>query len=791
MIQSVAVKHLVIVESPSKAKTISKFLGPEYEVKSSVGHVRDLAKKGLGVDIADDFRPDYVVSPDKAKVVSELRAALKRCDQVYLATDEDREGEAIAWHLAEVLGLDLATTKRIAFHEITESAIRHALENPRLIDRALVDAQQARRIMDRLVGFEVSPVLWRKVRSQLSAGRVQSVAVRLIVEREREVVHHVPERFYRVQAQFMGQGAIRAQLSDDLPDEEGARNFLQVSAAAQFHVQAVEEKPATRHPAPPFTTSSLQQEASRKCGFSPSNTMRIAQKLYEAGMITYMRTDSVNLSSQALANLAEVVKGEFGPEYHQRRTYSTKSKGAQEAHEAIRPTDARRTIVALDSDAKRLYDLIRKRSLASQMADARLLRTTARIAADGLPQHFVAKGEVVVFPGFLKLYVESTEEEGTEDSGRLPQMTVGEELALAEMVASEKFSNHPPRYSEASLVKKMEDLGIGRPSTYAATIKTISDRGYVETGNRDAMQREVWRMTLSGGELAEARVMENYGAERRKMFPSDVGIMVTDYLMAHFPDLMSYDFTAKVEDEIDEIATGQKPWVGVLRTFYEPFHEVVEAALAEEGFVNTERVLGLDPASGREVLVRMGKYGPLAQIGKPEDGAEVRFASLRQGQFLRTITLEEALELFRLPRTVGDFEGKEMVVAIGRFGPYVRHDGQFVSLAKTDDPYTLSEERAVELILAKREDVLRRTLRTFPEMPELLVMKGRWGACLSYKGKMHRFPKDTKWEEMSAEELMQFVSEAPAKKSAPRRNASKSGKKTPGAARSPRKKKDS
>ncbi|PID89998.1 MAG: DNA topoisomerase I [Bacteroidetes bacterium] len=750
--------------------------------------MRDLAKKGLGVDLANNFRPDYVVSPDKTKVVAELKAALKRCDEVYLATDEDREGEAIAWHLAQVLGLDLATTKRIAFHEITKSAVLHALEHPRVIDQALVDAQQARRIMDRLVGFEVSPVLWQKVRSQLSAGRVQSVAVRLIVEREREVVYHEPERFYRVQANFMGQGPIRAQLNADLSEEEEARGFLRTSQSVRFRVGLVEEKPAKRHPAPPFTTSSLQQEASRKCGFSPSNTMRIAQKLYEAGMITYMRTDSVNLSSQALANLAEVVKGEFGEEYHQLRTYSTKSKGAQEAHEAIRPTDAKRATVSLDADAKRLYDLIRKRSLACQMADAQLQRTTAKIEADGLRHHFVAKGEVIVFPGFLKLYVEGTDEEPQEDSNRLPQMVVGEELQVVDMVASEKFSNHPPRYSEASLVKKLDDLGIGRPSTYAATIKTIADRGYVETANRDPKQREVWRMTLSGGELNEDRVMENYGAERRKMFPSDVGIMVTDYLMARFPQLMSYDFTAKVEEEIDEIATGQKDWEGVLHAFYTPFHEVVEKALAEEGFVNTERVLGVDPASGREVLVRMGKYGPLAQIGKPEDEEKVRFASLRSGQFLRTITLEEALELFRLPRAVGEFEGKELVVAIGRFGPYVRHDGQFVSLAKTDDPYTIDEERAVELILAKREDILRRTLRTFPEAPDLLVMKGRWGACLSYKGKMHRFPKETNWEEMSAEELMQFVKESPAKKGTTKKNAAKSAKKAPAKKRSPRKK---
>lgn len=772
-------KNLVIVESPAKAKTIERFLGSEFVVKSSFGHIRDLSKQNLGVDVARDFAPDYVVSPGKEKVVAELRRAVSAADVVWLASDEDREGEAIAWHLAETLSLTPSSTRRIVFHEITKRAILEAIENPRGIDTNLVDAQQARRVLDRLVGFEVSPILWRKVKPSLSAGRVQSVAVRLLVEREREIIAFEPDRYYRVQAQFRGTSLFKAELSERLSAEQEARAFAEKCVECEFTVASIEDKPLSRAPAPPFTTSTLQQEASRKLSFSTSKTMSVAQRLYESGMITYMRTDSVNLSGQAIADLGAVIESEYGSEYHKVRNYRTKSKGAQEAHEAIRPTSAQRVEVALGRDEQRLYDLIRKRALASQMADAKLLRTTVRIEGAGLSHHFVAQGEVVEFDGFLRLYLEgSDEEESEEKSGRLPRLAVGERVSLETLLAQERFTQHQPRYTEAALVKRLEELGIGRPSTYAPTITTIVERGYVLRDNREGARREVWQIEFKGGKLCEAHVGETYGAERRKLFPSDIGMVVTDFLVDHFPALMDYNFTASVEEQLDQIAAGDKEWQAVLHEFYGPFHARVEEVMEVGTYAVSERELGVDPKSGEPVIVRLGRFGPLAQIGRVEEGGQKpRYASLRRDQLIETITLDEALRLFDLPRHIGEFEGEELVIGIGRFGPYVRHGGNFVSLEKEDDPYTVDAPRAVELIEARRKRDAERTLRVFSEDESMRVLRGRWGAYLSYEKKSYRLPKEFDWEAATYADMLKIVEQQKSEAKGAKRATAKGGKK--------------
>lgn len=755
---SKGLKHLVIVESPAKAKTIARFLGEGYDVRSSYGHVRDLSKHNTGIDVSDNFRPDYIVMPEKEKVVSELRRAVEKSDVVWLASDEDREGEAIAWHLSEVLGLDPESTRRIAFHEITRSAVEAAIAHPRSVDMNLVNAQQARRVLDRLVGFEVSPILWRKVRPSLSAGRVQSVAVRLLVEREREIIAYEVGCYYRVQGVFAGTVPFKAELTERLATESVARDFVIACDGTRFRVVSVEEKPTKRVPAPPFTTSTLQQEASRKMGFSTSRTMSVAQRLYEAGMITYMRTDSVNLSGQAIGDLGRVIEAEYGARYHKVRQYRTKSKGAQEAHEAIRPTSAEREQVTMGRDEQRLYDLIRKRALASQMEDAIILRTLVDIEGDGLPYHFEARGEVVQFDGFLRLYLEGSDDEPSEDaSGMLPHLTAGQELSLVTMTASERYTQHPPRFTEASLVKRLEELGIGRPSTYAPTIATIVDRGYVLRDSREGAERKVWVMTLEKGKISEKHELERYGAERRKLFPSDIGMVVTDFLVEHFPHMMEYSFTASVEEQFDEIATGAKEWTQMLREFYEPFHETVEEVLHEASYADNARHLGVDPASGKPVLVRIGRYGPLAQIGDGAGDEKPRYASLRKDQLIETITLEEALALFALPRTLGEFEGKALVVGIGRFGPYIRHGSDFVSLDKDDDPYTINALRAQELIENKRKRDAERTLRRFDEDADMVVLRGRWGAYVRKEKKSYRLPKEFDWEHAQYSEFLPLI----------------------------------
>lgn len=753
-------KNLVIVESPAKAKTIGQFLGKEFDVRSSFGHIRDLSKHKLGVDIqGEHFLPEYEVSEDKHRVVAELKKAVASADKVWLASDEDREGEAIAWHLATVLNLDLAHTQRIVFHEITKTAILKALENPRAINQNLVDAQQARRVLDRLVGFEVSPILWRKLKPGLSAGRVQSVAVRLVVEREREIHAYDAQCFYRVQGVFATSPLLRAEVLQRLPKQEEAEAFIRACVGARFVVRAIQEKELSRNPAAPFTTSTLQQEASRKLGFSTARTMQVAQALYEAGKITYMRTDSVNLSDQALANLKAVIEESYGSNYYTRRQYHTKTKGAQEAHEAIRPVDAHLELVGMEPEAQRLYELIRNRALASQMASARLLRTTVEVGAEGVPHPFVATGEVVQFDGFLRLYLEGDDDENVEEiTERLPKLTVGQQVKLKQAVAQERYTQHPPRYSEAALVKKLEDLGIGRPSTYAPTIATIVSRGYVMKDSREAQTRNIWRMVLEGDNIRTEQIAEKYGAERKKLFPSDIGMVVNDYLQERFAELIEYNFTAQVEEEFDQIASGEKNWQKMLYEFYLPFHKSVERAMEDESRPTAEgRYLGVDPVSNEPVVVRLGRFGPLAQIGGNEEGKKPRYASLRSNQLLETISLEEALELFRLPRKVGEFEGQELSVAIGRFGPYVRYGDKFVSLGKDDDPYTIDQERAIALIEAKRAWEAARIVRTFDESDQLKVVKGRWGLCVEFEGKMYRLPKDMDGNAVPFADLLSYA----------------------------------
>jgi len=751
-----AIKNLVIVESPAKAKTIEGYLGKEFIVKSCFGHIRDLAKGDEAIDVRNGFKPLYEVSEDKRHVVSELKKLAADAETVWLASDEDREGEAISWHLFETLKLSKEKTKRIVFHEITKPAILHAVQHPRQIDQNLVNAQQARRVLDRLVGFELSPVLWKKVKPSLSAGRVQSVAVRLIVEREKDIKAFTYPFSYRVSAEFtVGTGdkarSFKAELPKKFDTAQEAETFLRSCIGAEFSVSNLEVKPAKKSPSAPFTTSTLQQEASRKLGYSISQTMLLAQRLYEAGLITYMRTDSVNLSELALSGIANAVTNSYGERYHQSRTYSTKTANAQEAHEAIRPTDFARRSVSENSEiearAVKLYDLIWKRTVASQMADAQLERTIVTIGIQNtngtaLPETLVAEGEVLKFDGFLKLYLESTDDESDGDEATmLPPIALGDALTLKQMTAAQKYAKPAPRYTEASLVKKLEELGIGRPSTYAPTISTIQKRGYVVKEDREGKQRDVEILTLAQNTLSKHTERENFGAERSKLFPSDIGTLVTEFLMKHFDQIMDYNFTATVEKEFDEIAQGQKVWNKMLETFYIPFHQVVQETTNSADRQSGERLLGADPATGKNVYTRLARYGPVAQIGDADD-EDKRFASLRAGQSLDTITLEEALNLFKLPRVVGTFEDKDIKVAIGRFGPYVLHNNAFYSIPKGDDPYTITAERSIEIMLAKRQADLEKVLKEFPEQPLVKILKGRWGPYIAVGKQNVKMPKD-------------------------------------------------
>lgn len=744
-------KNLVIVESPAKAKTIEKFLGKDYKVMSSYGHIRDLKTKEFSIDIEHDYAPQYVIPADKKKLVSELKSEAKSAEQVWLASDEDREGEAISWHLYEVLGLKPENTKRIVFHEITKNAILHAIETPRDININLVNAQQARRVLDRIVGFELSPILWRKVKPALSAGRVQSVAVRLIVEREREINEFVSEAAFRVIANFIlpdGTTVLKAELNRRLKDKKEVDAFLESCKNASFTIDDITTKPVKKSPAPPFTTSTLQQEAARKLGYSVSQTMMIAQRLYESGLITYMRTDSVNLSDLALGTAKEAIFETYGEKYYKFRQYHTKSKGAQEAHEAIRPTYISNVEAGSSSQEKKLYELIRKRTIACQMADAELERTTISVGISGQTERFVAVGEVISFEGFLQVYMESNDDdtEKEQENGLLPPVKLHETLSLKDIVATERFTQRPPRYTEASLVRRLEELGIGRPSTYAPTIQTIQNREYVVKGDKEGVERAYTVVSLSKGKIEEAEKTETVGADRNKLMPTDIGTVVNDFLMEYFPDVLDYNFTASVEKEFDSVAEGELVWTKAIDKFYKIFHPIVEAtaAVKTEHKVG-ERELGIDPKSGNPVFVKIGRYGPVVQIGAAhaddKEAPKPQFASLMKGQSIDTITLEEALKLFDLPRTVGEYEGKVMVAAVGRFGPFIRHDGKFVSIPKDLNPLTITAEEAIALIEGKRVKDEQRFIKKFEEDPEMEILKGRFGPYISYQKANYRIPK--------------------------------------------------
>ena len=770
-------ENLVIVESPAKAKTIEKFLGKDYKVMSSYGHIRDLKKKELSIDL-DTLNPDYEIPEEKKKVVSELKKNAKAAKKIWLASDEDREGEAISWHLCEVLGLDEANTNRIVFHEITKPAILKAIETPRHLDMNLVNAQQARRVLDRLVGFRLSPVLWRKVKPALSAGRVQSVAVRLIVEREREIQNFVSEPYYRVNAVFAvtsddgAKNEVKAELSNRFKTHEEALAFLEECKKSKFTVSSITKKPLKRTPAPPFTTSTLQQEAARKLGFTVSQTMMVAQRLYEAGRITYMRTDSVNLSSLAINTSKDEIVRLYGEEYSKVRMYHTHSKGAQEAHEAIRPTYIDNVSIEGTSQEKRLYDLIWKRTIASQMADAQIEKTTVNIAMeseDGKTTNdlqFIANGEVVAFEGFLKVYHESTDDEdaGEEFSHALPVMHEGEELERREIVSTERYSQNPNRYTEASLVRKLEELGIGRPSTYAPTISTIQQRDYVHKGDRKGEERKYAVDSLLGLKITSKTKKEMAGADKGKLIPTDIGMVVNDFLMENFPEIMDYNFTAKVEQEFDKIAEGKAEWNKEMKVFYQGFEPEVEKVMnARSEHKAGERELGIDPATGKPVFVKIGRFGPVVQIGTADDEDKPRFSQLPSDKSMETITLDEALELFKLPRTVGQFEGTDVVIGAGRFGPYVLHNKKYVSLPKDENPMTVTLDAAINLIQKKRLQEAQRHLKTFEEDANMEVMNGRYGPYIAYNGKNYRMPKalHEKASELTYEQCMDIVNNAP------------------------------
>ncbi|MFD0750361.1 type I DNA topoisomerase [Mucilaginibacter calamicampi] len=744
-------KNLLIVESPAKAKTIEGYLGKDFTVKSSYGHIRDLVKSEDAIDIANNFKQKYEVPADKKQVVSELKKLAKEADMVWLASDEDREGEAISWHLFDTLNLKEATTKRIVFHEITKPAILSAIENPRKINYNLVNAQQARRVLDRLVGFELSPVLWKKVKPSLSAGRVQSVTVRLIVDREREINKFNSEAAFKIVAIFgKGKQAFKAELAERFAKQDDAEKFLKDCVDAIFNVNSLDTRPTKRSPAAPFTTSTLQQEASRKLGYSVSRTMQVAQRLYEAGHITYMRTDSVNLSDTALNAASQEITSAYGDKYYHRRTYKTKSAGAQEAHEAIRPTYFNNHRIAGDSSEERLYELIWKRAIASQMSEAQFEKTTAKIGISTRKDELVANGEVMKFDGFLKVYLESDdEEEDNQQDGEnsmLPPLTKGQLLDLQEMTATERFSRPPSRYTEASLVKKLEELGIGRPSTYAPTISTIQNRGYVVKEEREGKQRKFRVLTLKDKSIAKDERTETTGAEKGKLSPTDIGAVVNDFLVQHFNGIVDFNFTAKVEKQFDEIAQGLEEWTKMLSVFYKGFHQDVENTIQTADKATGERELGLHPENGQKISVRIGRYGPFVQIGEnaSDDNKDYKplYASLRAGQSIETISLEEALELFKLPKNVGEFEGKVMKVAIGRFGPYISHNSAFVSLPKEIDPHDVTEEQAIELILAKRKKDAEKLIKAFNEDPTVKILNGRWGPYIEFGKQNVKIPKD-------------------------------------------------
>ena len=767
-------KNLVIVESPAKAKTIEKFLGKDYKVLSSYGHIRDLRKKDFSIEIEKDFAPVYEIPAEKKDLVKELKKAAKDADMVWLASDEDREGEAIAWHLYEVLGLKPEKTKRIVFHEITKNAILNAIENPRDIDLNRVDAQQARRVLDRIVGFELSPILWKKIKPALSAGRVQSVTVRLIVEREKEIKAFNSEPYYRVVARMIPDGltaAVNAELNKRLTTEQEATALLEACKNATFTVGDVTVKPVKKSPAPPFTTSTLQQEASRKLGFTVSQTMMVAQRLYESGHITYMRTDSLNLSSLAISTISNEIKEQIGEEYLKVRKYHTSSKGAQEAHEAIRPTYINKHEISGTAQEKKLYNLIWKRTIASQMADAVLEKTNVDIAISNRSEKFTATGEVVKFDGFLKVYMESGDEDNADNASEvdmLPPVKTGMAMTAESISATERFTQHPPRYTEATLVKKLEELGIGRPSTYAPTISTIQNREYVEKGEKAGEKRSFKVYILKNGAIKSAVKSENSGSEKGKLIPTDIGVIVNDFLQEYFPSIMDYNFTAIVEGTFDKIAEGEEKWSDGIGNFYKTFHPDVDKVsnLRLERKVG-ERMLGNDPKTGKPVSVKIGRFGPVVQLGSADDEEKPQFASLNKDQSINTLTLEEALKLFDLPRDLGEFEGEVVTVAVGRFGPYVKHAGKFVSIPKELKPETMTLEDAQKLIVDKRESEAKKVLRTFDEEPELEVLNGRFGVYIAYKKKNYKIPKGTDVDTLTLADCLKIVeddSNAPKKK---------------------------
>ncbi|MBN2611314.1 MAG: type I DNA topoisomerase [Bacteroidales bacterium] len=769
------INNLIIVESPAKAKTIEKFLGKDYHVSSSMGHIRDLEKKDFGIDIKDNFKPRYIVPEDKKKIVSELKKLVGESKTVWLASDEDREGEAIAWHLSEVLKLDSSRTRRIVFHEITKEAILDAIKNYRTIDHNLVDAQQARRILDRIVGFEISPILWRKIKPSLSAGRVQSVAVRLIVEREREINDFVSTSSFKITGRFIVKdkngkiSELEAELSKKFATKKEALDFLNKCAKAKFTIKDISTKPSKKSPSPPFTTSTLQQEASRKLGYSVSQTMMIAQKLYESGKITYMRTDSVNLSQLALNSASKIITSEFGKDYLNIKAYKTKTKGAQEAHEAIRPTYLDKDTIQGNNSEKKLYELIWKRTIASQMSDAQLEKTSITIDISGSEERFIASGEVLKFDGFLKVYFESTDDEQEDEKqGLLPPLNIGELLQYKTIDAVERFTHYPPRYTEASLVRKLEELGIGRPSTYAPTISTIQNRGYVLKTDKAGKARDYTVLNLTNEKVTESKKSELYGSEKSKLFPDNIGMIVNDFLVEYFTEILDYNFTANVEKEFDEIASGNRNWTEMISGFYKKFHPTVESTLKKSEPNKGERILGKDPATGKPVIVKMGRYGAVAQIGEnatDEKSEKPRFASLRKGQNLESITLEEALELFKLPRSLGMFEEAEMVVGIGKFGPYVRHKSAFYSLKKgVDDPYLIESDRAIELIREKREIEKNKVIKEYKEEPGLKVLNGRWGPYISFNKENYKIPKNVDPAALKLEDCMNIIKNSSDKK---------------------------
>jgi DNA topoisomerase-1 len=769
------IDNLVIVESPAKARTIERFLGKEFQVKSSMGHIRDLSKKDLGIDINNNYKPEYIVPDDKKKVVSELKKLVKESKTVWLASDEDREGEAIAWHLCEALNLDKKSTKRIVFHEITKNAITNAIKNYRGIDYNLVDAQQARRILDRLVGFELSPILWKKVKPALSAGRVQSVAVRLIVEKEREIINFKYASYYKIAGIFKIKDKnnitheLKAEIQDKIASGKQAMELLEKFKVATFTITDITKKPSRKTPSPPFTTSTLQQEASRKLGFSVSQTMIIAQRLYEAGKITYMRTDSVNLSNTALHSAKEIITKEYGDNYLTIRNYKTKSKSAQEAHEAIRPTYLAKQTISGNNAEKKLYDLIWKRTIASQMSDALIEKTTVTIDVSNTNVKFLATGEILTFDGFLKVYIESTDEEQDENSkSLLPPLNINDLLIPFTISATEKFTYHPPRYSEASLVKKLEELGIGRPSTYAPTISTIQQRGYVIKQDKQGYERKYTSLMLKDNNISKETKTELFGMVKAKLFPDNIGMIVNDFLVEYFSDILNYNFTATIEEEFDEIASGGKNWTDMIDRFYKHFHPKVEATLAKSELKKGDRYLGNDPETGKPVIVKMGRYGAIAQIGEntSKDNTEKpRFASLRKGQNIESITLEEALQLFRLPRNIGQFENKDLIVSIGRFGPYIKHNSNFYSLKKgIDDPYSVTMERAIEIIREKHEKEKKKIIKSFKEDPELMILNGRWGPYITYKKENFKVPGKADPSDLSYEDCLRIIKEAEKRK---------------------------